>query len=593
MDGGLDRVLLPALHLVPDLGHGLAGGVDHVVRMVAGRDQLVQAPILLRVGLGVLHHLGDLVVREPGGGLDDDGLLLAGRLVLGGDVEDAVGVDVELDLDLGDAARGRRDVGEVEPPQGLVVHRPLALALEDVHGHRSLVVVGRREDLLGGGRDGRVLLDQLGHDPAQGLDAERQGGHVQEQHVLDLAPQHAALDGGPDGDRLVGVHVLARGLAEEALHLGLDLGHPGLAAHQDDLVDLTRGESGILERDAAGLDGAVDEVLHQGLELGPGELDVEVLRPGLVGRDVGQVDVRLLAGAELDLGLLRRLLQPLQGQGVVVQVDALGLLELGREELDDPQVEVLAAEEGVPVGGQHLELVLPLDLRDLDDGDVEGAAAQVEDRDLLIAALLVHAVGQGRGGGLVDDALDVEAGDAPGVLGRLALGVVEVGGHRDDRLADGAAEVVLGRLLHLLEDLGRDLRGGHLASVDLHPGVPVVRLDDLVGHHPLVLRDHLVVIAAADQTLDGEQGVLRVGDRLALRGLAHHDLVVTGVGDDGGRGAVALGVLDDLDAVALHDGHTGVGGAKVDTDDLSHLVSPNYLVWAARGCRRFGRRIAP
>ena len=46
--------------------------------------------------------------------MDNDVLLLAGSLVLGGNVEDAVGVDVEGDLDLGDAAGGRGDVGEVE-----------------------------------------------------------------------------------------------------------------------------------------------------------------------------------------------------------------------------------------------------------------------------------------------------------------------------------------------------------------------------------------------------------------------------------------------------------------------------------------------
>jgi hypothetical protein len=83
---------------------------------------------------------------------------------------------------------------------------------------------------------------------------------------------------------------------------------------------------------------------------------------------------------------------------------------------------------GVAVGGEHLEDAVA----DVEDGDVEGAAAEVEDRDLLVL-LLVQAVGQRRRGGLVDDALDLEAGDLAGVLGGLALGVVEVGRHGDDR----------------------------------------------------------------------------------------------------------------------------------------------------------------
>ena len=61
-----------------------------------------------------------------------------------------------------------------------------------------LVVLGGREGLALLGRDGGVALDQLGHDAAQRLDAERQRRHVEQQHVLDVALQHAGLDGGAD-----------------------------------------------------------------------------------------------------------------------------------------------------------------------------------------------------------------------------------------------------------------------------------------------------------------------------------------------------------------------------------------------------------
>src|SRR3712207_9075798 len=65
--------------------------------------------------------------------------------VLRGHVEDAVGVDVEADLDLRDAARRRRDAGELELAQRLVVGRHLALALEDVDLDRRLVVLRDRK----------------------------------------------------------------------------------------------------------------------------------------------------------------------------------------------------------------------------------------------------------------------------------------------------------------------------------------------------------------------------------------------------------------------------------------------------------------
>ena len=129
-----------------------------------------------------------------------------------------------------------------------------------------------------------------------------------------------------------------------------------------------------------------------------------------------------ITDGELDLRLLRRLLQALERHAVLAQVDALGLLELGDEPVDDALVEVVAAEVRVAVGGLDLDDALA----DLEDRDVEGAAAEVVDRDGLVL-LLVEAVGQRRRGGLVDDAQDVEPGDLAGVLGRLALRVVEVG----------------------------------------------------------------------------------------------------------------------------------------------------------------------
>ena len=74
------------------------------------------------------------------------------------------------------------------------------------------------------------------------------------------------------------------------------------------------------------------------------------------------------------------------------------------------------------------------------DGHVECTAAQVEDQDGLVL-LLVQTVGQGSGGRFVDDALDFQAGDLAGILGGLALAVVEVGRDGDDRLGDRLTQI--------------------------------------------------------------------------------------------------------------------------------------------------------
>ncbi|MNV03622.1 NAD-specific glutamate dehydrogenase [compost metagenome] len=93
---------------------------------------------------------------------------------------------------------------------------------------------------------------------------------------------------------------------------------------------------------------------------------------------------------------------------------------------------------------------------------------------------------------------------------------------------------------------------------------------DAVGHVRDVLLDFSVGELAADQALDGVEGVLRVGDGLALGRGTHQHFAVLGVGDDGRRGAVTLGVFDDAGLAAVHDRHTRVGGAEVDTNDLAH-----------------------
>src|SRR5262245_14749207 len=239
---------------------------------------------------------------------------------------------------------------------------------------------------------------------------------------------------------------------EEVLHRLDDLGHAGHAADQDHLVDLGGPESGILERGSARLDRLLDEIVHQRLKLGPGDLDIEMLWTGLVGGNEGQVYLSLQRAGELDLRLFRRLLEALQRQPVAAQIDAVLLLELIGQVIDDAFVEVLAAEEGIAIDSLNLEYPIP----DFQDGNVERATAKVIDGDGA-GALLLEPVGQRSRGRLVDDAQDLEPGDAAGIFGGLALGVVEVGRNRDDGLGDLLAQIVFGRLLHLLQDEGADL----------------------------------------------------------------------------------------------------------------------------------------
>ena len=271
---------------------------------------------------------------------------------------------------------------------------------------------------------------------------------------------------------------------------------------------------------------------------------------------------------QLDLRLLGGFLQPLQRELVLAQVDALGLLEFVGEIADETHVEVFAAQERVAVRGLHLEHAVA----DLEHGDVERAAAEVIDRDGARLGL-VEAVGERGRGRLVDDAQHLEAGDLAGVLGGLALRVVEICRNGDDRLLDLLAEVRFRGLLHLLQDERRNLRRRILLAVRLDPGVAVAGLGNLVRDELLVLLDHRIVVATADQPLDREDGLLRIGHRLALGRLTDEALAIVGECDDRRRRAHAFRVFDDLCVLAVHDGDARIGGAEVDTDDLAHDAS--------------------
>ena len=92
-------------NLVAEFLQRLFGRVDQRFGLVLGFDRFAARLVGLGVGFRVLHHLFDVGVRQAAGGLDADLLFLAGALVLGRNLDDAVGVDVEGDFDLRHAAR--------------------------------------------------------------------------------------------------------------------------------------------------------------------------------------------------------------------------------------------------------------------------------------------------------------------------------------------------------------------------------------------------------------------------------------------------------------------------------------------------------
>ncbi len=187
-------------------------------------------------------HFLDGLVGDIDGALDLDDFFDAGFHVAGEDVEDAVGVDLELDADAG-LAFGRGFEGEIEAAEFPIVARHLALALEHADEHRLLAGHGVGEHLAGLRGNGGVARNDDVHQPAEGLDAEGERRDIEQHDVADRAGEDARLDGRAERDGFVGVLRDVR-LALE--YLGDELAderHAGLAAHEDDGIEIGRASA--------------------------------------------------------------------------------------------------------------------------------------------------------------------------------------------------------------------------------------------------------------------------------------------------------------------------------------------------------------
>mmetsp|Transcript_33606 Transcript_33606/g.60685 ORF Transcript_33606/g.60685 Transcript_33606/m.60685 type:complete len:299 (+) Transcript_33606:1153-2049(+) len=288
-----------------------------------------------------------------------------------------------------------------------------------------------------------------------------------------------------------------------------------------------------------------------------------------VGGDEGQVDGGLRGTGELDLGLLRRFGETLQSLTVFSEVDAFVLLELVGQVVDNALVEVITTQVGVTGSGQDFENAIT----HLEDGHIKRAAAKVKDQDGFVR-LAVEAIGQGSSGGLVNDAEDLNTGNATGVLRGLALRIVEVSGDGDDGFLNGGIEEFGGIVNELAKDLGGNFFGREklvqVGTLNLHVVVLGV-IDDHV-RNLLRLRSDLRNLAA-NEALNGKKSVLRVNDSLTLRNLSHESITILGVRNDRRSRPTTFRVGNNSRRSTFHHRNSGVGGTKINTDNLGSSLT--------------------
>jgi len=165
----LDLLGLFSINLLLELLESLLGLGSDGLGSVGSLDEITTSLVSFSVSLSLLNHGFDLLVGKTGRSGDGDRLILVGSLVLGRDVDDTIGINVEGYLDLRDTLGSRRDTDELEVSEHLVVANELTFSLEDLDLDSGLTISGGGEGLRLLGRDSGVSVDETGEDTSEGL----------------------------------------------------------------------------------------------------------------------------------------------------------------------------------------------------------------------------------------------------------------------------------------------------------------------------------------------------------------------------------------------------------------------------------------
>jgi hypothetical protein len=173
-------------------------------------------------------------------------------------------------------------------------------------------------------------------------------------------------------------------------------------------------------------------------------------------------DLHLGVERQADLDILGEAPEASHGERLAPQVDPVVPLDLVEEAAQDELIEVVASELAVAGGGSDLAHAA----EDFHDRDVERAAAEVVDEEILQLIALPAVVDQRCAGWLVEQPRHANARQLSGAQGRFALRVVEVGRHRHHHVFDWMAGRSLGAFLELAQKSRRNLLGAQRALAD-------------------------------------------------------------------------------------------------------------------------------
>ena len=246
---------------------------------------------------------------------------------------------------------------------------------------------------------------------------------------------------------------------------------------------------------------------------------------------------------------------------LLVKLRELVLLEQVTEEA---VVEIIAAQRAVAAGGFHFKQAFG----ELQHRHVKRAAAQIVYHKRALGAV-VEAVGNGSGGGLVEQAQHIEAGQARGIFGGLALGIVEISRHGNHGTGERAAQALFGACFEGAQNFGRHVNRGFIALAGMQFNQALV-VAEAVGE--IMVVGFEVGQGAPDQALGRADGVNRVDFLRFECIMAHFHARIFAIAHHRGQRGAALLVGEANGAAAFYGCHQAVGGAQIDACGEAVLV---------------------
>ena len=160
-----------------------------------------------------------------------------------------------------------------------------------------------------------------------------------------------------------------------------------------------------------------------------------------------------------------------------------------------------------------------------------------------------------------------------GILGRLALGIIEIRRDGNDGTVELIVKAVFGTITQRSQDLGADLDRRLVTGTraDAHHAlVGIVGLQRVMERIAIAGTD--IVEAAAHEALDRHQGVVRVIRQVLQRLVADLATTILQVAHGRRQQQLAIGIRQALGVAMAQRGHQRMRGAQVNAHRDAALV---------------------